>query len=102
MVGQSKETHMVPDGVRQKFENAGRYELIVVAARRAHDLQTGSKPLIDDWAQHKWSVVALKEIEAGLIPVTYPHGYTEPKDEEEEQAQEEQQTDENNSGTLPA
>jgi DNA-directed RNA polymerase omega subunit len=56
MVGQSKETHMVPDGVRQKFANAGRYELIVVAARRAHDLQTGSKPLIDDWAQHKWSI----------------------------------------------
>jgi len=88
MIGQSRDTYIVPDEVVEKFKPGGRYQMIIVASRRAHDLQKGATPLISDWKEHKWNVVALKEIEAGLIPVTYPHGFVEPeaKEEEEENA----------------
>ena len=85
MIGQTQDTYIVPDKVVEKFGPGGRYQLVIVAARRAHDLQRGKTPLIDDWEGHKWNVVALKEIEAGLIPPTYPHGFVEPEEKEEEE-----------------
>ncbi|ABL02169.1 DNA-directed RNA polymerase subunit omega [Candidatus Ruthia magnifica str. Cm (Calyptogena magnifica)] len=44
-----------------------RFELVLVAAKRAHQLSSGDyKPLLDA-GKDKPTVVALREIEAGLI-----------------------------------
>ncbi|MBW5290752.1 MAG: DNA-directed RNA polymerase omega subunit [Candidatus Ruthia sp. Asou_11_S2] len=44
-----------------------RFELVLVAAKRAHQLSSGGyKPLLDA-GKDKPTVVALREIEAGLI-----------------------------------
>jgi len=56
-----------------------------VASRRAHDLQKGMKPLIDDIEGHKYPTIALKEIEAGLITQNYPKDFVDPHTEEEEE-----------------
>ena len=84
-IGQRDDTYIVPSEVIERFPG-GRYQLITVAAKRAHDLQKGATPLIEEWKEHKWNVVALKELEAELIPITYPYGYVEPDAEEEENA----------------
>jgi DNA-directed RNA polymerase subunit omega len=52
-----------------------RFELVLVAARRARQLATGGKdPLVQD-ASDKPTVIALREIEEGLIG---PHSFEEP------------------------
>jgi len=77
MAYDSKTTHIVDDDFCNNFPG-GKYNLIIVASKRAHDLQKGKTPLINDWKGHKWPTIALMEIEAGLIPDTYPHGFIDP------------------------
>ena len=48
-----------------KVEN--RFELVLVAAKRAHQLNSGNYRTILDAAKDKPTVLALREIEAGLI-----------------------------------
>jgi DNA-directed RNA polymerase omega subunit len=76
-------THIVDDRFASNYPG-GKYNLIIVAARRAHDLQKGMKPLIDDIEGHKYPTIALKEIEAGLITHNYPRDFIDPHKEEEE------------------
>jgi DNA-directed RNA polymerase omega subunit len=84
MAYNSKTTHIVDPDFQSNYPG-GKYNLVIVAGRRAHDLQKGMKPLIDDVEGHKPPSIALKEIEAGLIPHTYPKGWTDPHKVEEEE-----------------
>lgn len=84
MIREQLDTYIVPNELVLKFPG-GRYQMIIVATKRAHDLQKGKRPLIDDWERHKWNVIALKELEAGVIPITYPQGFVDPHTEEEEE-----------------
>ena len=49
----------------ENMEN--RFELVLVAARRARQLQTGGKEPRVAWENDKPSVVALREIADGLV-----------------------------------
>jgi len=49
----------------EKVEN--RFELVLVAAKRAHQLNSGGYRTTLDTGKDKPTVVALREIEAGLI-----------------------------------
>ena len=50
---------------------ANRFELVMVASKRARDLSTtGEQPLVE-WENDKPTVVALREIAAGLIKPDY-------------------------------
>jgi len=44
-----------------------RFDLIMVAAKRARQLATGGKDALVDWDNDKPTVVALREIEAKLV-----------------------------------
>ncbi len=44
-----------------------RFELVLVASRRARQLLRGMPPLLDDGETHKPTVQALKEIGEGLV-----------------------------------
>jgi len=44
-----------------------RYELVLLAAKRARQLTTGRRRTTLDWENDKATVVALREIEAGLV-----------------------------------
>ena len=49
-----------------------RFELVLLASKRARDLATQGKDPMLDWEDDKTSVMALREIAAGLIdPATY-------------------------------
>ena len=87
MIGQRDDTYIVPNEVVSRIPG-GRYQLIITASRRAHDLQKGLKPLIKLEEYHKPTVIALMEVEAGLIPLTYPHGFVDPHDYDEEEENE--------------
>lgn len=66
----------------------GRYELLLLAARRAHDLEKGAWPLVEDTEGHKDTTIALKEIEAGVITWEYmkdPDKFNKPEEEEVEE-----------------
>ena len=73
----------------QRVDN--RFELVLVAARRARQLATGGKdPLVAETSD-KPTVIALREIEAGLIG---PDSFDEPLEatfEEMLEAQQQQQ-----------
>ncbi|MFA5626893.1 MAG: DNA-directed RNA polymerase subunit omega [Thiohalomonadaceae bacterium] len=43
-----------------------RFQLVLVAAKRARQLEKGKEPLLD-WEDDKPTVMALREIAAGLI-----------------------------------
>jgi len=47
-----------------------RFELVMVASRRARQLATGGKDSKVDWENDKPTVVALREIAEGLIDRT--------------------------------
>jgi len=51
----------------------GRYDLTLLAAARAHAIERGSTPRISEEAagKHKPTVIALLEIEAGVIDMDY-------------------------------
>jgi len=44
-----------------------RYELVLLAAKRARQLTTGRRRTTLDWENDKATVLALREIEAGLV-----------------------------------
>ena len=44
-----------------------RYELVLLSAKRARQLTTGRRRTTLDWENDKATVVALREIEAGLV-----------------------------------
>lgn len=44
-----------------------RFDLVLIAAKRARELSTGSEEPILGWENDKPTVVALREIAAGLI-----------------------------------
>lgn len=44
-----------------------RFDLIMVASKRARQLATGGKEPMVEWDNDKPTVVALREIEAGLV-----------------------------------
>ena len=44
-----------------------RYELVLLSAKRARQLITGRRRTTLDWENDKATVVALREIEAGLV-----------------------------------
>ena len=45
-----------------------RYDLIVLAAKRARQLATGGRRATLEWENDKATVMALREIEAGTVP----------------------------------
>lgn len=46
-----------------------RYELIILAAKRARQLATGGRRATLDWEDDKATIMALREIEAGTVTV---------------------------------
>jgi len=60
-----------------------RIKLIRVAAHRAHRLQQGATPLIDNKANHKPTVLALLEIEAGAYTLEDYENDIRPKTEKD-------------------
>lgn len=46
-----------------------RYELIILAAKRARQLATGGRRATLDWEDDKTTIMALREIEAGTVTV---------------------------------
>lgn len=44
-----------------------RFELVMVATKRARQLATGGKDAMLDWENDKPTVMALREISAGLV-----------------------------------
>jgi DNA-directed RNA polymerase subunit omega len=59
-----------------------RFELVLVAARRARQLSTGNKEALLAWDNDKPTVMALREIAAGLVDRTILHAKEEePEDD---------------------
>jgi DNA-directed RNA polymerase omega subunit len=83
MVWNAKKSFTVEVETEQKFPG-GKYAMVITAGKRAHDLQKGATPLIPGLESHKPTVVALMEIDAGLITSDYPDDHVEPKTKEEE------------------
>ena len=51
-----------------------RYDLIILASKRARQLATGGRRATLEWENDKATVMALREIEAGTVtPVSYTH-----------------------------
>lgn len=48
---------------------SNHFDLTLVAARRARQLENGTSPLVDDVRNNKATVTALREIAAGQIGV---------------------------------
>ena len=55
----------LPQGIESKFR------FILVAAKRARQLQAGAKPLIQTPSK-KVTKIAMQEVEAGLVPLEIP------------------------------
>ena len=83
MAYDAKKSFTVEVETEQKFPG-GKYAMVITAGKRARDLQNGAKPLIPGLDSHKSTVVALMEIDAGLITPDYPDDHIEPKTKEEE------------------
>lgn len=69
----AKETYIPGAEILKKIPN--RHELNILAARRAHAIERGSESRLpkEETEGHKATVIALKEIEAGLIDMSYFH-----------------------------
>jgi DNA-directed RNA polymerase subunit omega len=52
----------IPQGLDSKFR------FILVAARRAKELQAGARPRIQS-AMKRWTLLALEEVSAGMVPI---------------------------------
>lgn len=67
----TKETYIPGTKILEKVPN--RHQLNILASARAHAIERGSTPRIsaEECANHKPSVIALLEIEAGLIDMEY-------------------------------
>jgi DNA-directed RNA polymerase subunit omega len=55
----------LPQGIESKFR------FILVAAKRARQLQAGAKPMVQTPSK-KVTKIAMQEVEAGLVPVESP------------------------------
>jgi DNA-directed RNA polymerase subunit omega len=55
----------IPQGIDSKFR------FILVAAKRARQLQAGAKPLVQT-PYKKATKIAVAEISAGLVPIEFP------------------------------
>jgi DNA-directed RNA polymerase subunit omega len=55
-----------------------RFELVLLAARRAKQLLKGARPLVD--SDNKETVTALREIAAGKVRLVYPVPEVEPEE----------------------
>ena len=86
MAYDAKKSFIVSNETAVNF-SGGKYAMIITAGIRAHDLQRGAKPMIPSLETHKPSVVALMEIEKGLITANYPHDHVNPAIEEEKEEQ---------------
>jgi len=84
MAYNAKESFIVTNDTASKFPG-GKYAMVITAGIRAHDLQRGAKPLIPGLETHKPTVVALMEIEEGLITAGYPHDHVEPSTDEKKE-----------------
>ncbi len=72
--------------VQDAVEKIGnRFDLVLVAARRARQIQTGGKDALVPEENDKYTVIALREIEEGLIT-------SQILDVRERQEQQEQET----------
>lgn len=60
----------------------GRFDLIMVASKRARQLATGGCEPLVEWDNDKPTVVALREIEAGLVDASNVERLGEPVVEE--------------------
>ena len=60
----------LPQGIESKFR------FILVAAKRARQLQAGAKPLIQTPSK-KVTKIAMQEVEAGLVPIEVPEDEAE-------------------------
>jgi DNA-directed RNA polymerase subunit omega len=60
-----------------------RFQLVLVATKRARQLANGAQPLVD-WENDKPTIVALREIAEGLIGPSILNEPTHPVFEEEE------------------
>lgn len=59
-----------------------RFELVLVAAKRARQLATGGKEAMLPWENDKPTVMALREIAAGHVDRGILHEKDEPEEEE--------------------
>lgn len=58
--------------VQDAVEKVGnRFDLVLVASKRARQLATGGKDPKVEWDNDKPTVVALRELEAGLVDSAY-------------------------------
>jgi len=64
-----------------------RFQLVLIATRRARQLANGVQPLVD-WENDKPTIVALREIAAGLIGPDILNDSTYPDFEPEGQSEE--------------
>jgi DNA-directed RNA polymerase subunit omega len=62
---EDKEKMDIPQGMDSKFR------LILIAAKRARQLQAGAKPLVQA-PYKKATKIAMAELAAGLVPVEFP------------------------------
>ena len=63
-----------------------RFQLVLVATKRARQLANGAQPLVD-WENDKPTIVALREIAEGLIGPSILSEPTHPVFEEEEETE---------------
>ena len=57
---------------------ANRFELVLVSAKRARQLSVGGKEPLVPWESDKATIVALREIEQGLVDVSILEEKDEP------------------------
>ena len=62
-------TYLAEDAINKL--GAGQFTCIMIATRRARELQRGAVPYVDDIEGHQFPVIALKEIAAGFIGLDY-------------------------------
>ncbi|GAY72921.1 DNA-directed RNA polymerase subunit omega [Lentilactobacillus kosonis] len=55
------------DKLLEKIDS--RYSLIALASKRAHELDAGAKPLLNEYKSQKSVGKALEEVEAGLLKI---------------------------------
>ena len=59
-------------------QSTNRFELVLLAARRAKQLLKGARPLVD--SDNKETVTALREIAGGKVRLRYPDPVPEPEE----------------------
>ena len=69
--------YIVTESMKERIPNI--YNINLLAAARAHAIERGSDPRISEelCADHKPTVIALKEIEAGVIDMDYYYNQKE-------------------------